>query len=395
MARMFELHRDIDETGVSGTGVVAEGIEFTGGTVALRWLSDWPTSVVFHDKGIEAVKAVHGHGGKTRVVWLDDVETRGDWFPEVAAAVLDGVISILQSYRQDDGTYAVHPDSHDLLLEGLRCIINANLNATLPSQDVLSGQHDRLLIGFNMGAIFGPYLNTDGSVTLTSREVEKVTGLITTALQTAASAAFPYRVFHRGNPDDVVACFAQPYIAEAFCNLQRRDSDWNLVVSGPGYVAGRRVGSTASVATMPVPASREDQPKHDREQREAALDAVKAKDGSPADEDWVKEHAAWPSPDPATRQSTLDKLAAIRLRGTLTRQPLPAHQAALLETLYAKLRGMNWALTDRDYPPTDARHYVGTYRAQQAGVRAMQKHESYSGCSLVPIDDLIAELEKM
>ena len=66
----FVLTREEDLTGVSGTGVVAEGVEFTGGVVALRWLSDWPTSVVFHDKGIESVEAVHGHGGKTRMVWL-------------------------------------------------------------------------------------------------------------------------------------------------------------------------------------------------------------------------------------------------------------------------------------------------------------------------------------
>lgn len=65
----FVLVRDEDVTGVSGTGVVAEGVEFTGGVVALRWLSDWPTSVVFHDKGYESVVAVHGHGGKTRVVY--------------------------------------------------------------------------------------------------------------------------------------------------------------------------------------------------------------------------------------------------------------------------------------------------------------------------------------
>lgn len=71
-ARRFELHRDTDVTGVSGTGVVAEGVAFTGGVVALRWLSAWPTSVVFHDRGIEAVEAVHGHGGSTRIVWLDE-----------------------------------------------------------------------------------------------------------------------------------------------------------------------------------------------------------------------------------------------------------------------------------------------------------------------------------
>jgi hypothetical protein len=69
--RRFELHRDIDETGVSGVGIVAEGVCFSDGVVALRWRGDWPTSVVFHDRGMEAVEAVHGHGGKTRIVWVD------------------------------------------------------------------------------------------------------------------------------------------------------------------------------------------------------------------------------------------------------------------------------------------------------------------------------------
>ena len=67
----FVLRRVTDVTGVSGTGIVAEGVEFRDGTVALRWISQWPTSVVFHDRGVEAVEAVHGHGGSTEVVWLD------------------------------------------------------------------------------------------------------------------------------------------------------------------------------------------------------------------------------------------------------------------------------------------------------------------------------------
>jgi hypothetical protein len=69
--RRFKLHRHTDVTGVSGAGWIAEGVEFSDGTVALRWLSDWPTSVVFHDRGMEAVDAVHGHGGSTEVVWID------------------------------------------------------------------------------------------------------------------------------------------------------------------------------------------------------------------------------------------------------------------------------------------------------------------------------------
>ena len=66
----FLLERIEDVSGVSGTGVVAEGVRFSDGTVALRWTSDWPTSVVFHERGIDSVRAVHGHGGKTRIVWL-------------------------------------------------------------------------------------------------------------------------------------------------------------------------------------------------------------------------------------------------------------------------------------------------------------------------------------
>jgi len=68
--RAFELHRDVDETGISGTGVVAEGVQFSDGVIALRWTSQWPTSVVFHDRGMESLEAVHGHNGKTRVVWV-------------------------------------------------------------------------------------------------------------------------------------------------------------------------------------------------------------------------------------------------------------------------------------------------------------------------------------
>jgi hypothetical protein len=67
--RSFELHRDEDETGLSGTGVVAEGIRFSDGTVAMRWLTDPIRSTVLHDK-IENVDIIHGHNGKTRIVWM-------------------------------------------------------------------------------------------------------------------------------------------------------------------------------------------------------------------------------------------------------------------------------------------------------------------------------------
>lgn len=72
--RAFALQRDVDVSGVSGTGIVAWGVEFPDGVCALRWTSQWPTSVVFHDRGMEAVQAVHGHDGKTRVLYMDELE---------------------------------------------------------------------------------------------------------------------------------------------------------------------------------------------------------------------------------------------------------------------------------------------------------------------------------
>lgn len=70
--RRFVLRRHEDITGVSGTGVVAEGVEFSTGLVALQWTSAWPTSVVFHERVMESVEAIHGHNGATAIEWLDE-----------------------------------------------------------------------------------------------------------------------------------------------------------------------------------------------------------------------------------------------------------------------------------------------------------------------------------
>lgn len=70
--KRFHLQRDEDVSGVSGTGVIAEGVLFSDGTAVLRWLGGFPTSVVWHDHGMESIVAVHGHQGRSYVVWLDD-----------------------------------------------------------------------------------------------------------------------------------------------------------------------------------------------------------------------------------------------------------------------------------------------------------------------------------
>lgn len=68
--KRFVLRRDVDVSGISGTGDVAEGVEFSDGTVAIRWRGETPSTVFWAD--IDAPVKIHGHGGHTRFVWLDE-----------------------------------------------------------------------------------------------------------------------------------------------------------------------------------------------------------------------------------------------------------------------------------------------------------------------------------
>jgi hypothetical protein len=67
--RRFQLHRDRDASGVSGTGIVAEGVEFSHGMCALTWLT--PNRCVNVYENIKAVDTIHGHEGATRIVFID------------------------------------------------------------------------------------------------------------------------------------------------------------------------------------------------------------------------------------------------------------------------------------------------------------------------------------
>jgi hypothetical protein len=65
----FALVRDTDVSGVSGTGIVANGILWPDGQAVIHWTgSAYPTTTP-HPGGMESVLAVHGHGGATRVIW--------------------------------------------------------------------------------------------------------------------------------------------------------------------------------------------------------------------------------------------------------------------------------------------------------------------------------------
>lgn len=71
--RRWHLVRHEDESGVSGTGVVASGVEFHDGRVAYRWRRspEGSASTFQIADRIEDVEKIHGHGGRTQVVWED------------------------------------------------------------------------------------------------------------------------------------------------------------------------------------------------------------------------------------------------------------------------------------------------------------------------------------
>jgi len=69
--KTFLLVRDIDMSGVSGVGVVACGVVFPTGKAVLNWLTE-TSSVAVYDS-IEDLIFIHGHDGKTRVVYGNGV----------------------------------------------------------------------------------------------------------------------------------------------------------------------------------------------------------------------------------------------------------------------------------------------------------------------------------
>lgn len=68
--RRFVVQRDVDETGVSGTGRVVEGVQFEDGRIAYRWCVKPARSTGSFDS-IEEMLEIHGHDGNTRVEWVD------------------------------------------------------------------------------------------------------------------------------------------------------------------------------------------------------------------------------------------------------------------------------------------------------------------------------------
>jgi len=82
--RTFHVIRDEDVSGVSGVGVIAEGVLFSSGKVFVNWIS--MHKIVEMADSVAEWQAVHGHDGRTRISWDDEVK---ELEPEKRKTVLD------------------------------------------------------------------------------------------------------------------------------------------------------------------------------------------------------------------------------------------------------------------------------------------------------------------
>jgi Ca2+-binding RTX toxin-like protein len=71
--RRFHFERIIDVSGTSGCGVVAEGVIFSDGKVALEWFGKHSSTNLYNN--LSDVEYIHGHEGKTKIVF-DDPEDK-------------------------------------------------------------------------------------------------------------------------------------------------------------------------------------------------------------------------------------------------------------------------------------------------------------------------------
>ena len=69
MPKRFQLVRNEDESGVSGTGVVAHGVAFECGKAVLCWAVSGHSVGVYDS--VDVLLSIHGHGGRTVLEWVD------------------------------------------------------------------------------------------------------------------------------------------------------------------------------------------------------------------------------------------------------------------------------------------------------------------------------------
>ncbi|WP_181019890.1 hypothetical protein [Nonomuraea typhae] len=134
--RRFRLVRDHDPTGISDTGVVAEGVVVSDGWAVTHWLDrppmHEPTMTTWLYRGHHGIEKVHGHGGATRIAWLD--------IPMPPAPDYASVWQELRGYVMQaiDGGGAIDPASLLRYLDELKS--HAHASGRQWFKDILAGR---------------------------------------------------------------------------------------------------------------------------------------------------------------------------------------------------------------------------------------------------------------
>ncbi|WP_206538991.1 hypothetical protein [Nocardiopsis lucentensis] len=108
--RRFRLIRTTDPTGVTGTGHVADGIQWPDGTATVRWRSARPSTVNW-DR-IEDAETIHGYGGATRIEWTDPDPATID---RAALVVPDSPKMLHETLCFAQSAIGLHPDQNRAL----------------------------------------------------------------------------------------------------------------------------------------------------------------------------------------------------------------------------------------------------------------------------------------
>ena len=77
--RRFVMHRQHDVSGVSGTGLVLEGVLFSTGVVVIHWLTPPPRGSISVFDSLEQFMSIHvrPHPGNGAVLVFEDGEELG------------------------------------------------------------------------------------------------------------------------------------------------------------------------------------------------------------------------------------------------------------------------------------------------------------------------------
>lgn len=103
--RYFELHRHEDETGVSGEGIVAVGAVSKSGDAVMKWYNEDNDRLETNTDGLsikpapdgaEATQEIHGHGGRTELVWVDEEPEDG-----LALKLQQKLLNIAYAFDED------------------------------------------------------------------------------------------------------------------------------------------------------------------------------------------------------------------------------------------------------------------------------------------------------